>query len=359
MSANIASIGAYKPLLHPLDSYTAGLEFASNKNHNMYFSDSAFIQNQQYALYHTDAWVGFQLFRNQLRNDVNAKRHILQFRYQENNFTTRPENFLQYLNRNFYPTELFFSSYTLFQQKIIRTQYLYGLGRNEDLPTGQSFTVTTGAYHRETPSLMPYIGLQWEHYQLMNSENFNHFNLSMGSSYNENQLQDFRFLASLERISKIHYLPSGFRHRNIYNFSFATTLKNKFNEPLLINSIYGIPQLNQERIIGGTRLNANYESVWYNSRSFYGFKSAPFAFANLTYIRTVGQQINEGDIYSALGGGMRVRNENLIFGTIELKGYYFPRTNLQMSPFNISLNTNIRFKYNSNIINRPDFVAIN
>ena len=359
MSATIFSMGAYKPLLHPLDSYTAGLEWAINKNNNLYYSDSAFQSNYQYHLLHTDAWLGFQLSKRNLWNNINAKRHILQFRYLQNNFTARPLNYLQYLNRSFYPTESYFASYTIFQQQITRTQYLYGLGRNEDLPIGQSFTITSGAYHREATSLMPYLGMQWEKYQLLKDEHFNHFNISIGSSYTDQQIQDFRLLASVERISKIHYLQSGYRQRNVVNFSFATTLKNKFNEPLLINSIYGIPQLNQERINGGTRLNGNYESIWYNSRTFWGFKSAPFAFANLTYIRTIGQSIGEGDIYTSLGGGIRVRNENLIFGTIELKGYYFPRTSLQISPYNISINTNIRFKYNSNLINKPDFVAIN
>jgi hypothetical protein len=82
-------------------------------------------------------------------------------------------------------------------------------------------------------------------------------------------------------------------------------------------------------------------------------------FANLTYIRTVGDPIANGDIYSSIGSGMRVRNENLIFGTIELKAFYFPRTNLQVSPWNISLITNLRYKYNSSIISKPDFVQIN
>ena len=78
-----------------------------------------------------------------------------------------------------------------------------------------------------------------------------------------------------------------------------------------------------------------------------------------TYLRTVGQPIDKGDIYSSLGSGMRIRNENLIFGTIELRSFYFPRTNRQVSPWNISLITNLRYKYNSSIISKPDFVQIN
>jgi hypothetical protein len=82
-------------------------------------------------------------------------------------------------------------------------------------------------------------------------------------------------------------------------------------------------------------------------------------FGNITYLRTVGDPIQTGDIYTSMGTGIRVRNENLIFGTIELKSFYFPRTNLQVSPWNLSLLTNIRYKYNSSIISKPDFVQIN
>jgi hypothetical protein len=166
-------------------------------------------------------------------------------------------------------------------------------------------------------------------------------------------------LSSIEKISKLKYFDNGIGYRNILNISFTQTLKNKFNEALLINSIYGIPQLNKERIKGGTRISANWETNIYNSKQWFGFKHAPFVFANVTYIRTVGDPFKMGDIYTAIGSGIRVRNENLIFGTIELKSYYFPRTQYQLSPWNISLSTNFRFKYNSSIITKPDFVEIN
>jgi hypothetical protein len=175
----------------------------------------------------------------------------------------------------------------------------------------------------------------------------------------EQSLQDFRFLASLEQFSKLKYLENGFGYRQILNLSFTQTLKNKYNEALRINSIYGIPQLNREQIKGGTRISGNWETVLYNNRAIWGFKSAPFVFGNLTYIRTMGDPILKGDIYSSLGSGVRLRNENLIFGTIELKGFYFPRTNKQLSPWNFSLITNLRYKFNSNIIEKPNYVEIN
>lgn len=359
-SASNVFISGNKPLLHPLDRWVYGFDIRQEKNRNAYktWSDSFYINALQYQLRHFDANIGYQLIiKNKIYQNDNL-RYFVQLRYLENDFITRPIQYQDQIDRNYQSIQAYFGSFTLFKQKIIRTQYLYGFGRNEDLPTGKSLMITTGHYNREGQSL-PYLGIQLDSYKLLKNESFRRAKLNIGSSYIDQQLQDFRFLASIENISKIHYLESGYRYRQIINLSFAQTLKNKFNEALLINSIYGIPQLNRERIRGGTRITANWESIWYNSRTFFGFRKAPFIFANLTYIRTVSEPIKNGDIYSALGGGIRVRNENLILGTIELKGFYFPRTNLQLSPFNISLLANIRFKYNSSLIEKPDFVAIN
>jgi len=360
-SATSIYIKGNRPLLNPLSKWTGGFEWTMSRNNNEFpdkWSDSLYNSSLRYKLNHFDSWIGYQLFNKSWQFSNDNFRHFIQFRYLNNNFISRPDNYLLQIDKNYQNVIAYLMSYTVFKQKIIRTQYLYGFGRNEDLPTGKSLTITSGQYHRENTAL-PYLGAQIETYTLQKNESFRHFIFSTGSSYSENQFLDFKLLASLEQISRLHYLESGYKYRSILNLSFAETLKNKFNDALLINSIYGIPQLTKERIKGGTRLSANWESIWYNSKSFYGFRQSPFAFANITYIRTVGDPIGSGDIYSAIGGGTRIRNENLIFGTVEIKGFYFPRTNLQLSPWNISITTNLKFKYNSNLISKPDFVQVN
>lgn len=359
-SATNIYVQGNKPLLHPLDKWTGGFNFQNTLNNKSYpiWNDSLYQSTLNYQLKLWDAYAGFQLLSRKIYYNIDHPRYLLQFRYLNKFFLERPSNYLNQIDKDYQNIEAYFTSLTIFKQKIIRTQYLYGFGRNEDLPTGKSIVITAGHYKREGQAI-PYLGFQFSKYRLLKNEHYRLIKINAGSSYFENQLQDCRFLASIEQISKIHYLESGYRYRHMIHLSFAETLKNKFNEALLINSIYGIPQLHKERIRGGTRIAANWESIWYNSRTFLGFKKAPFVFANLTYIRTVGDPIKNGDIYSAMGGGIRVRNENLILGTIELKGYYFPRTNLQLSPWNLSLITNIRFKYSSSITEKPDFVTIN
>ena len=92
---------------------------------------------------------------------------------------------------------------------------------------------------------------------------------------------------------------------------------------------------------------------------FLGFSFAPFVFTNLSYINEPNQTIAKGDVYSALGTGVRTRNENLVFGTMELRASYYPRTIGNMKVWNIIFNTALQFKYNSQLVKRPDFVLAN
>ena len=360
LSARKNYISVQRPILHPNSKWLGGMEFLETVNENVFPKkwDSVFDQQLNYNLKHKDIWVGYQLTRQKKQINLNEYRQFIQYRHLENNFKERPIDYLLQLDRNYQNLKADFLSYTLVRQSVYRTRYLYGLGRYEDLPIGRSYTLTTGRSEIENDR-SAYLGFKFEQYKLSKKENYKHIIANIASSYINQSLQDFRFLASLEQFSKLKYLNNGYGYRQIVNLSFTQTLKNKYNEALRINSTYGIPQLNREQIKGDSRLSANWETVLYNNRPILGFKSAPFVFGNITYIRTMGDPILKGDIYTAIGTGMRVRNENLVFGTIELKGFYFPRTNQQLSPWNFSLITNLRYKYNSNIVEKPNYVEIN
>jgi hypothetical protein len=360
LSARKNYISVQRPLLHPNSKWLGGMEYLENINENVFPVkwDTVFDQQLNYNLKHKDIWVGYQLTKQSKRVNSNVYRQFIQYRHFENIFNERPINYLLQLDRNYQNQRADFISFTIVRQSVYRTRYLYGLGRYEDLPIGRSLTWTTGRSEIEK-NRSAYLGFKFEQHKLSKKENYNHIIANIASSYINRSLQDFRFLASLEQFSKLKYLDNGYGYRQILNLSFTQTLKNKYNEALRINSIYGIPELNREQIRGGTRLSANWETVLYNNRPTLGFKSAPFVFGNLTYIRAVGDPILKGNIYTAFGSGLRVRNENLVFGTIELKGFYFPRTNPQLSPWNFSLITNLRYKYNSNIVEKPNYVEIN
>ncbi|HRB23684.1 MAG TPA: hypothetical protein PLZ18_07925, partial [Ferruginibacter sp.] len=52
-------------------------------------------------------------------------------------------------------------SYTLYKQDFVRTSFIYGFGRYEDVPEGLSATIT-GGYTNVEGTKRPYYGLSFE-----------------------------------------------------------------------------------------------------------------------------------------------------------------------------------------------------
>ncbi len=132
------------------------------------------------------------------------------------------------------------------------------------------------------------------------------------------------------------------------------------NSPLFLESEFGLPYYRNGNIEADSRSTLRAESVFYNLHKFLGFRFAPFVFGGVSLIGPVKDLQNKTRDFTAFGGGLRTRNENLIFGTIEVKGYVFTRkTYPEMKNWRIEFSTNLKFKYNSSFIKRPDFVVTN
>jgi hypothetical protein len=89
------------------------------------------------------------------------------------------------------------------------------------------------------------------------------------------------------------------------------------------------------------------------------FKFAPFVFGSASLFQHPTDTETNTRIYPAVGGGIRTRNESLVFGTIELRGAWFPKKDVYNNGFMLQLSTNLRFKYNQDFIRRPEFVRVN
>jgi hypothetical protein len=91
-----------------------------------------------------------------------------------------------------------------------------------------------------------------------------------------------------------------------------------------------------------------------------GFKFAPFVFGDLSLLTPQNESINKSNLFSGLGAGIRARNENLVFNTIELRLVYFPLTTYQnIHSFKIVFTTGLQFRFNNVYVRQPDVVMLN
>ncbi|HLD53523.1 MAG TPA: hypothetical protein VJA82_09470 [Sediminibacterium sp.] len=349
------------PLVSPYHPYTGGFDLSVNNTQNAYSSDSLYNQQLKYGYYNADLWIGYSLGAKErmLDNLGTRKRNILSARVLHRYFTVRPDT-LQFLYDSRYNdvTGMLFS-YTIFERDFYHTNFIYGFGRNEDLPEGFSLSFTGGWADRQDVSRL-YIGFEYQRSYFNNKKAFLNYTLKSGGYFNRNQAEDISALASLELITPLKRLKK--RNWFVRHFLSGSVTFQKFirlNDPLRVSSIFGIPKIRNTRIDGTARLTINAETVFYNTFKLVGFNFAPFVFSNLSYLKLSALDPADGAVYSALGAGLRSRNENLVFGTMELKAYYFPKIVENMNSWNISISTNLRFRYQTDLIRKPDFVVVN
>ena len=65
-----------------------------------------------------------------------------------------------------------------------------------------------------------------------------------------------------------------------------------------------------------------------------------------------------GDVSPAVGGGIRTRNENLIFGTIEARFTWYPRTVYNVNHISLTLYGNLRVRFTGSFVQAPWFARV-
>ncbi|MEJ7610043.1 MAG: hypothetical protein WKF88_02575 [Ferruginibacter sp.] len=351
---------ADKPLVSRYSSWMGNATFLYNVTQNAYLSDSLYFTDFKYRSLITDLWGGVNIgYRN--RKDLDSEkrlRHFVAMRSFYNHFFTVPTRFktgyfYQYADIN----GLLFS-YSLYKQNFYRTNFIYGFGRNEDVPEGLSGTVIAG-YTNKDGKKRAYYGIEFDATRFSVTGGFTSYTFRSGTFMDKGKIRDADILLSVSRFTKLRKLSTNLSNRNFFTVNFAQQFNTALSAPLLLQSSFGLPYFSNSTDAADLRTTVKLESVLYNTNRFLGFRFAPFIFTDFVLIKPLNLPFDQTKGFTALGGGLRTRNENLVFGTIEVKGYYFPRTYPGMRSWKVEFGTNIRFRYNGNFIRRPDFVSPN
>jgi len=226
------------------------------------------------------------------------------------------------------------------------------------VPEGFSASLI-GGWTRKEDKNRPYYGVEALRSHFSKKGFYSTFTFRMGGYVYQKRWEDIDILLNVDHFTRLKKMGRKWYNRNFFSAGFTKQIRPVLNQPLMIGSIFGIPYFRGNPGPSDVRSTGKAETVFFNMRKFWGFRMAPFLFADMCMLTPTNQPFAKSDLYSAVGAGVRTRNENLIFGTIELRGYYFPRTLPGMKNYRIELGTNIRFKYNSTFIRKPDFVIPN
>jgi hypothetical protein len=349
-----------KPLVNPYMRWTYALEAAWHKNVNLYMSDSLFQMDNRYQYYNIDAWIAFNKSRARLnrRNDNDRLRTLFGLRFLHNEFQTVPIKYETTYYYQYADLTGILGSISIFRQDFYKTQYVYGFGRNEDVPEGIDFSIT-GGWTDKNARIRPYMGLDLHLNYFSKKRNYYNYTLRIGGYQYKRKYEDISILGNVEFFSRLKKLGKRWKQRTFITAGITTQIRKQLAEPLFLESQYGLPEYQNIFLGGDHRLTLKAETVMLNNWRIVNFRFAPFVFGNASLLTPVGEPLIKTKFYNSLGAGMRTRNESLVFGTLELRGFFFPNRNFDGSYWRVEFNTNVRFKYNSNFIRRPQFIVVN
>lgn len=342
-----------RPLVSPYTRLAGGVELSKNWSVNVFNKVDTSFRKYSYDV--KDFWIGYNIgIKNKSSNRNRQFVAVRTFRQSFSEYPTQNSEVLSPLYNN---VTSVLGEFTFYKQNFYRTKYVYGFGRTEDVPYGRRVTFLAGQV-RQLDYVRPYFGVEFEKSVFAKGGDFQEYTIRAGGYKNEDQMQDVTILGSASLFSKLIFWRN-LKIRQGLGISYTTILNHKVILPLRIDNEFGLNRFKADSVVGTQRLGLGAETLFFIRPTLLGFHFAPIVFAEMAMMAPKNETLIKQKPYYALGTGVRTRNENLIFGTIELRLYYFPRVTEDLSHFKVTLSSNLRVKYSSGFVSAPGFIRYN
>lgn len=342
-----------RPLVSPYSRMAGGLELSQNWSVNLYNKNEADFRQYRYNL--TDFWVGYNFgIRNRTEN---RGRHFVAIRVFDQHFQQRPGQLIEQDNPIYNNQSYWLGEVSFFKQNFYKTRFIYGFGRTEDLPYGRQLTLVAGKV-KQLNLTRPYVGAEFTRSMVHRNGDFTTISFSAGSFIRNQHLEDIVLTSQILFFSRIIDWRSN-KIRQAVRLAYSSLSKQQTLLPLTLRSDLGLRSFPADSLLGNKRLSVESETLLFTRASLLGFRIAPLVFAGAGLIAKNGEDLSGQRVWLSMGAGIRTRNENLVFGTIDLRFFYFPRTTENISNFRISLTSNLQVKYTAGFVKKPQMVRYN
>ena len=314
-------ISFQRDFLRPQSVYAGALTALRSFRTDRVYLNSNVISSEPLNYVYLDGWYGRRLNLGIRPNDSRFQI-TLSGRVRYTHFYDRPlpdsNNNQYFANSNFYLGSLSFS-----KRSYVRDYLVYSYGITEDIPKGYLCELVFGFDHNEFND-------RWYSHVFLSTGNlfknkpfYLYTSLGVGSFFNHSHTE--QGMADL----KFDFISQLFKVWNVQARQFIkldyTIGFNRFDiENLLLLNSNGIRGFGSQIGKGKQRLTLNVENVFFQKKSILNFQSALFSFFDIGIVGPSEQSIFKQSYYAGLGVGLRIRNENLVFKTIQIRLAYYP-----------------------------------
>lgn len=340
-----------RPLVSPYTRLAGGAEVSRNWSENVYTEpDSTFLK---YNYKVVDTWLGYNIGIKKEITDRNRK--FAAIRFFDGYYIDQPDQIEYQEERKYNNIFGYLSEFTFYRQNFFKTRYVFGFGRTEDIPYGYTLGIS-GGYIRQLNIERPYAAIKWNYGKANKKGNFIRLQAQVGAYYRNNKMEDVLLQGGASYFSRL-YQMNRYKLRGLVTASY-TQLTNRTVIDWINISKKEIPGFNSDSLDADQRIAIHVEAALFTPWSLLGFRFAPFASADIVSVNCV-QCATNNDLYFGLSSGLRTRNENLIFGTMEVKFTYIPKDQYGNSKFVFGFKQNLQIKNTGSFVKAPSFIFYN
>jgi hypothetical protein len=310
-----------RDFLRPQSVYAGGLTVLRNFRSERINLNDQVMSDYPLNYVFLDSWYGRRLKLGINTNDSRFQM-TLAGRVRYTSFYDRPQSDINsnqfFANSTFYLGSLSFS-----QRSYVRDYRVYSYGITEDIPKGYLHELVFGFDHNEFGDRF------YSHLFLSSGNLFKHkpfyfyTSFGLGSFWKHNALEQGMADLKVNFISPL-FVVWNVQARQFIKLNYTLGINRFEIEDLLLRNSDGIRGFGSRIGKGKQRLTMNVENVFFQKRSILNFQTAFFSFFDVGIVGPSEESIFRQNYYAGLGLGLRIRNENLIFKTIQIRLAYYP-----------------------------------
>jgi hypothetical protein len=309
-----------RPFFSPFARWAAGVSFGQFRKDSIYISDTVLI-TQRYKFNAQDYWAGgaIRVFKGNTEskrttNLVSTVR-LLRIRYIERPLAvTEGPNML--FDEDFYLVSIGIST-----RKHVQDKFIFRFGVTEDVPIGKVYNLTGGYQVKNNISRL-YLGMR---FSIGNYHEWGYMssNFEYGTFYKAGHAEQGVFTAGVNYFTGL--MEIGKWKLRQFIKPQATFGINRFNtDSISLNEGYGLDGFNSSKLSGTNRLLLTFQTQAYAPWNIIGFHFGPFLTFSLGMLGNEMEGFKKSKVYTQIGLGVLIKNENLVFSTFQISFAFYP-----------------------------------
>ncbi len=227
-------------------------------------------------------------------------------------------------------------------------------GRTEDIPAGNLLQLTVGQEFGQFKN-RKYLGVKFTKGDFIPHFGYLRGEIDYGGFYNNGDVEQGVMQTKFNYFTRL-YTYHFLKIRFFLNMKYTVGIRRANREIIDFDDPFGIRGYGSVEHSGTRRFIIDQESVFFTPIYFLGFRLVAFTFMDVGFLSGLPFS---GPMQGALGGGIRLRNENLAFNTIQFRFGYYPNAPFDMSPTDFVFSTKVSEPIQDFDLREPTVVEFN